>query len=75
MIKLVLVIPMEEKTLLRKITDFIKNVIKVIIIFILSIFRSIFSQDKKNTKEIITLSFLIQFAQFYFIKKHSFLKC
>lgn len=43
---------MEEKTLLRKITDFIKNVIKVIIIFILSIFRSIFSQDKKNTKEI-----------------------
>ncbi len=44
---------MEEKTLLRKITDFIKNVIKVIIIFILSIFRSIFSQDKKNTKETI----------------------
>lgn len=39
---------MEEKTLLQKIIDFIKNFFKVIILFILSIFRSLFGSNKKN---------------------------
>ncbi len=39
---------MEEKTLFQKIIDFLKNLFKIIILFILSIFRSLFGSNKKN---------------------------
>ncbi len=42
---------MEEKSLLQKIINFIKNIFKVIILFILSIFRSLFGEDKKNKQQ------------------------